>query len=104
MRYCNVLMVKGAMGWVKEVRGLGGQSGTQGLMVGQHGVEILGLLCQSLHLLSQGCVLFLQVLTLQVQAVSPLSLPHPALLGGNPVLFPPHHSLDVIRRALLTAG
>lgn len=36
----------------------------------------------------------------QVQAVCLLGLPHPALLGRNPVLLAPHHLLGVVRRAL----
>lgn len=45
-----------------------------------------------------GCVL--QASTHQVEAVSFLSLPHPALLSSNPVLFPPHHFLCIVWGAL----
>lgn len=63
--YGDVLLVVAAvMRRVEQVRGLRGQARAQRLVAAQHGRQILGLLRQLLHLLPQGGVLLLQVLTL----------------------------------------
>lgn len=63
--YSDVLVVVAAvMRRVEEVGGLRSQARAQGFMAAQHGGQILGLLGQLLHLLPQGSVLLLQVLTL----------------------------------------
>lgn len=63
--YGDVLVVVAAVVWREEEFGvLGGQARAQGLVVAQHGRQVLGLLAQLLHLLPQGGVLLLQVLAL----------------------------------------
>lgn len=63
--YSDVLVVVAAvMRRVQEVRGLRSQAGAERFVAAQHGRQILGLLGQLLHLLSQGGVFLLQGLTL----------------------------------------
>lgn len=62
---CDVLVVVAAVvRRVEEVGGLRSQAGAQRFVAAQHGRQVLGLLGQLLHLLPQGCVLLLQILTL----------------------------------------
>lgn len=58
------LVVAAVVRRVEEVGRLRRQAGAQGFMGAQHGGQILGLLRQLLHLLPQGGILLLQVLTL----------------------------------------
>lgn len=63
--YGDVLVVVAAVvGRVEELGGLRGQARAQGFVAAQHRRQVLGLLGQLLHLLAQGGVLLLQVLTL----------------------------------------
>lgn len=56
--------VAAVMRRIEEVWGLRSQAGAQRFVAAQHRRQILGLLCQLLHLLPQGGILLLQVLTL----------------------------------------